>query len=180
MPGWPARAVRVVTGVELAVAATALVMIFVLVLIQAAQRYLPVDGLLWTGELAQFSLVWLTFTAVGVLVTTDSHIALKLVDSVGNPVVVRCVRVFACLVVAATGLGMAAESLALIDSEGLVKSPALQMPMSWLYVPLLMGFVSTTVRALVAAGVVAVRGVPPAAPADGEASADELRGELLA
>ena len=59
--------VTLVTRVELAIAAAALTTMFVLVLIQAAQRYLPVEGWAWTGELARFCLVWLTFT-IGVFV----------------------------------------------------------------------------------------------------------------
>ena len=46
-----------------------ILLIFGLVLLQAAQRYLPIDGWPWTGELARFGLVWLTFVVAGVLVT---------------------------------------------------------------------------------------------------------------
>ena len=49
---------------------------------QAAQRYLPIDGWPWSGELARFCLVWLTFVLAGVLVTTDSHISIEMIDLV--------------------------------------------------------------------------------------------------
>ena len=75
------RVVRAITGIELGVAALATAMIFVLVLVQAFQRYLPVDGWTWTGELSRYGLVWLTFVAAGVLVTRDGHIALQMVDT---------------------------------------------------------------------------------------------------
>ena len=88
----------------MALAGAALLMIFGLVLIQAAQRYLPIDGWSWTGELARYSLVWLTFVAAGVLVTRDGHIALQIVDSLRSEIVVRSIHVFALLVVAATGV----------------------------------------------------------------------------
>ncbi len=159
-PAWARRAVDVVTRVELALAGLAVAVIFVLVLVQAGQRYLPVDGWSWTGELAKFSLVWATFTATGVLVTKDAHISLQLVDGIRNPVVTRVVRVFACLVVAAVGVGLATEAWVLVDSQSALKSPSMRMPMSWLYVLPLLGFVSTVVRATVAALVFAVRGVP--------------------
>ena len=158
------RALRVVTAAELTLGAAALLLIFFLVLVQAAQRYLPVDGWSWTGELARFCLVWLTFVVAGVLVTSDSHISLEMVDAVRNPLVRRVVRVVSCLVVAAVGVGLTAEAWALTESQAILKSPAMRMPMSWLYAISMIGFVSTVVRALVAAVRYAVLGVPEPDP----------------
>jgi TRAP-type C4-dicarboxylate transport system permease small subunit len=157
-PAW----ISVITKVELGLAATALAVLFVLVLVQAAQRYLPVSGWSWTGELARFCLVWVTFTVAGVLVTSDSHIALQLVDNIKNPRVVRFVRVLASVVVAVIGAGFAAEAWQLITSQGQLKSPSLRMPLTFLYLFPFLGFLSTAVRGAVAAVVFAVRGVPAA------------------
>jgi TRAP-type transport system small permease protein len=157
---WWSRPVRVVTAIEVGLAAIATVVMFLCVLAQAGQRYLPFDGWTWTGELARFCLVWLTFVMAGVLVTRDGHIALEVIDLVRNPVVVRVVRVFACLVVALVGIGFAVEAWDLMASTGRLKSPSLRLPMSWFYVLPLIGFVSTAIRATVAAVVFAVRGVP--------------------
>ena len=159
-PPWVRRTTRWVTGVELGLGAVATVLIFVLVLAQAGQRYLPVEGWSWTGELARFCLVWLTFAVAGVLVTTDSHIAIEMVDSIRNPLVVRAIRVVACLVVALIGAGLAVEAWALTFDQPPIKSPAMRMPMSWFYVPILLGSVSTAVRGLLAAVTFAVVGVP--------------------
>ena len=159
-PAWVTRSARVVTTIELAIGAVALLLIFFLVLIQAGQRYLPIDGWSWTGELARFSLVWLTFVVAGVLVTSDSHIAIEMIDMVRSPLVRRVVRVISCLVVAAIGVGLSAEAWELTSTQGLLKSPAMRMPMSWLYGLSLIGFVSTTIRALIAAIVFAVVGAP--------------------
>jgi TRAP-type C4-dicarboxylate transport system permease small subunit len=159
-PAWVSRSTRVVTAIELAIGAAALLLIFFLVLVQAAQRYLPFEGWSWTGELARFSLVWLTFVVAGVLVTSDSHIAIEMIDAVRSPLVRRVVRVISCLVVAAVGVGLTAEAWELTMSQSVLKSPAMRMPMSWLYGISLIGFVSTTIRALVAAVVFAVVGAP--------------------
>jgi TRAP-type transport system small permease protein len=161
---WWTRPVRVVTAIEIGLAATATVVMFLCVLLQAGQRYLPFDGFTWTGELARFCLVWLTFVAAGVLVTMDSHISLEVIDLVKNPLVVRFVRVFACLVVALVGAGFAVEAWDLMMSTGRLRSPSLRLPMSWFYALPLLGFVSTAIRAGVAAVRFAVRGVP-ASPA---------------
>jgi TRAP-type C4-dicarboxylate transport system permease small subunit len=151
--------VRVLTAIEIGIGAAALLLILFLVLVQAAQRFLPVDGWSWTGELARFALVWLTFVVAGVLVSSDSHIAIEMVDAFGNPVIRRVVRVISCLVVAAVGVGLTAEAWSLTMDQGVLKSPALGMPMSWLYGISLIAFVSTTVRAVIAATRFAVVGV---------------------
>lgn len=152
--------VRVVTAIELAIGVAALLLIFFLVLAQAGQRYLPIDGWPWTGELARFALVWLTFVVAGVLVSSDSHISIQVIDVVSSPRLRRTVRVISSLVVAAVGVALTAEAWELIQSQGVLKSPALRMPMSWLYAISMIGFVSTVVRSTVAAARYAVVGAP--------------------
>jgi len=154
----------VVTGIEIGVAAAVLVLLFALVLLQAAQRYLPFEGATWTGELARYCLVWLAFGMTGVLVTRDGHIALEMVDLIKNEMVVRVIRVFACLTVAVIGAAFAAEAWELVRTQWRLKSPALEMPLSWLYVLPLLGFVSTAVRGVIAAVGFARYGVPETAP----------------
>ncbi|QYJ03553.1 TRAP transporter small permease subunit [Nocardioides panacisoli] len=161
-PSTARRVLRVVTAVEIGLAGLAAALIFVLVLLQAGQRYLPVDGWTWTGELARYGLVWVTFTAAGVLVTRDGHIALQLVDELRSELVVRVVHVFALLVVAATGVGFALACWSLIQESGTLTTPSLGMPMQYVYLLPLLGFVSTAIRAAVAAVQVAMRGVAAA------------------
>jgi TRAP-type C4-dicarboxylate transport system permease small subunit len=150
----------VITGIEIGLAATVTVLMFGLVLLQAAQRYLPIDGWTWTGELARYCLVWLAFVMTGVLVSTDGHIALEMVDLIKNPMVVRAIRVFACVMVAVIGAAFAAEAWELIQTQGRLKSPALEMPLSWLYMLPFLGFVSTAVRGVIAAYRIGRYGVP--------------------
>lgn len=155
------RIADVVFVVEISIGAIALMLILILVFLQALQRYLPVDGFAWTGEIARFSLVWLTFSAAGLLVTSRGHIALEIVDAIPNQTVVRVIHVFALAVVSATGVGLAIAGWALVETQGIIKSPVLRLPMSWVYVPVLIGAVSTALRAAVAAVDVALHGPPP-------------------
>lgn len=149
-----------VTAIELSIGVAALLLIFGLVLLQAAQRYLPIDGWPWTGELARFCLVWLTFVTAGVLVTKDSHISIEMIDMVPGDLMRRVVRVVSCLIVAAIGVGLCLEAWELTQTQGILKSPAMQMPMSWLYGVSMIGFVSVVIRSLIAAGQYAVYGAP--------------------
>lgn len=148
------------TAIELTIGALALVVILVLLLVQTAQRYLPLDGWPWTGELARFCLVWLTFVVAGVLVTRDSHISIEMIDSIDSALLRRVVRVVSCLTVAAIGVGLTIEAWSLMQDQAILKSPAMGMPMSWLYGISLIGFVSTTLRAIVAAVDYGLNGVP--------------------
>jgi TRAP-type C4-dicarboxylate transport system permease small subunit len=166
--GW-SRLGRAAAVVEVGIAAAATVVMFALVFVQALQRYLPVEGWAWTGELARYCLVWLTFTVAGVLVTTDSHISLQILDGVRNATVRRSVRSFAALVVALCGVGFAAEAWALIVDQGQFRTPSLRMPLAVVYAFPLLGFVSTAIRGLVAAVRFAVRGAPPATHVAGAA-----------
>ena len=152
------RVVTVITAIELTIGAVSLMTILVLVFTQATQRYLPFDGFAWTGELSRFSLVWLTFAVAGMLVTSRSHIALEIIDAIPNLMIVRIIQVFALVVLAATGVGLTIEAWALVTTQGIIKSPVLRLPMSWVYVPVLIGAASTAIRAAIAAIDVAIHG----------------------
>ncbi len=154
-------------AVEMAIGAVTLVMILVFVFLQALQRYLPIPQIAWTGELARFAMVWLTFSVMGLLVTMRGHIALEIVDAIKKPMLVRVVQTFALVVVAAVGLGIAVEAVALISTQGILKSPVMRLPMSWIYVPILFGAISTIVRATVGAIDIAVHGPVYAEVTDG-------------
>ncbi|SEJ47804.1 TRAP transporter small permease [Demequina mangrovi] len=176
-----ARRIGAVVGaIELTVGGIALLTILVLVFHQALQRYLPIDQIAWTGEVSRFSLMWLTFIVAGLLVSTRGHIALEIADAIPHPMVVRGVQVFAMLVVAATGAGLMHEAWTLVATQGIIKSPVLRLPMSWVYVPVLLGSISITVRAAVAAVQVALFGPVLRETADGPVTPVAEDGEATA
>ncbi|SDD78337.1 TRAP transporter small permease [Glycomyces harbinensis] len=142
------RILRWISALELAIGCLALAVIFVLVLVQAAQRYLPVGGWPWTGELARYSLAWLTFIMLGYLAGQGQHIAVEAIDTLRWKGVVRAVRIFAHVVVAAIALGFAAACFDLVANDTGQVSPALEMPMVWLYVIPLVGFAFTAMKSI--------------------------------
>jgi TRAP-type transport system small permease protein len=143
------RVVRAVTAVEMGLAGAAVALIFVLILIQAGQRYLPIDGWPWTGELARFSLVWLTFAMAGYLMARDGHVALKLVDFVAKGVVLRIVCAFAHIMVVIICLNLAYEAYDLVTRPVRQVSPAMGIPLNYLYVIPLAGLLLTALRSIV-------------------------------
>jgi TRAP-type C4-dicarboxylate transport system permease small subunit len=149
---------RLIGFIEIAFGALTVTVIATLVLMQAGQRYLPFEGFAWTGEIARFCLVWLTFAVIGVLVTTRGHIALEIADALPRPGLVRFVQVLSLLIVAAVGVGLTLEAANLVATQGIVKSPVLRIPMSVVYIPVLLGAISTAVRALISAIDIALHG----------------------
>lgn len=152
------RAGKTLTVAEISLGALMLLTIFVLILIQAAQRHLPVESIPWTGEVSRFALVWLTFSVAGVLITHRGHITLEVVDILPRPHLVRAVQVFALIVVAAVAVGLSIEAWTLVQTQGILRSPVLGMSMALVYLPVLLGMVSTIIRSLVSAADIALHG----------------------
>jgi TRAP-type C4-dicarboxylate transport system permease small subunit len=157
-PGALRRSIRVLTAIELTIGAIALLAILVLVFMQAAQRYSPFESFAWTGELARFAMIWLAFSVMGVLITSRGHIALEIVDTFKNQMLVRIIQTIALVIVVAVGAGLTYEAWALVTTQGIIKSPVLRLPMSIVYIPVLIGVVSLTIRAAVAALDVLING----------------------
>lgn len=152
------RTGNVFTVLEMTLGAVMLIVIFVLILIQAGQRHLPVESVPWTGEISRFALVWLTFSVAGVLVTRRGHITLEVVDLLPSPRMIRAVQVFALLVVASTAGGLSVEAWTLVQTQGILRSPVLGMSMALVYIPVLIGMISTVIRSLILAVDVALHG----------------------
>ncbi|MEU8796499.1 TRAP transporter small permease [Spirillospora sp. NPDC048819] len=146
----PGRVLRALSLAEAITGSVLLAVIGVLMLLQAAQRYLPAGGWVWTGELARFSFVWLTFAMSGYLAARDSHITLKLVDIVAGPRLLRIVCAAANITVAIVCLNLLYEAWVLVANGDSQASPALGMPMRFFYVIPLAGLLLTTVRSIVA------------------------------
>lgn len=154
-----------------------LLLILVLVLIQVAQRFLPIRGWVWTGELATLSLMWLTFAVAGALTGTGGHVALQLIDNLTPGRARHAVQVLVSLAVAAVALGFANEAYVLMTTPTPQTTPAMGIPLPWLYVMPLAGFILTVLHALLGVGLSALRGLrgtrPPEEEPEGRAAAAE-------
>ncbi len=140
------RMLRYLGIVEQTVGSALIVMILVLVLVQVAQRYLPGEGWPWTGEVARLGLVWCTFALIGYLVARDRHIAIHVVDLVLPARVLAVVKVFDHFVVGATCLAMVYATYTLIADDIGQRTPAAQIPLAWIYVVPLVGFLLAALR----------------------------------
>lgn len=148
-PRWLRRGLRGIELIELTVGALLLLGIVVMVMWQVLARVTPLEGKIWTGELARFSLVWLSFGLAGYLLGRDEHIALDVIDHTLPPLGQRLVRVFSLLVVGATAYMFAYEGWDLFTADSPIKSPSTGIPLGWIYFIPMVGMALTVLRAVV-------------------------------
>ncbi len=146
---------------EQAIGVGCMVVILTLVLLQVLQRYLPDGGWAWTGEVARLAMVWLAFILSGYLLALDRHITIQLVDYVLPPRALGALKLFVHVVVGATCLVMAYSIYDLIAGDIGQRTPASQIPIVWIYLVPLAGFLLSTLRAalwIVVADIPQIRG----------------------
>ena len=140
---------RAWAAAEIAIACVFLVITFVTVMWQVISRYAP--SLSWpgAGELANYSLIAITFIMVGYLIGRNGHITIQIIDYLVKGkafVVVKAVSAaFTALICAV----LAYESYALILAFPNRMTAALGIPVWILYAVPLAGFTSGTVRAVI-------------------------------
>lgn len=143
------RFLRLWASAELAVASVAVVLIFVSVLWQVLSRYVPALNYPEIGELANYSLIVLTFIMVGYLIGNNGHITIQVVDHVVKGRAMVAVRVVSALCTAAICALLVWEAIGLIQLYPGRRTAALGIPFWFLYSVPLVGFVSGAVRAVV-------------------------------
>jgi TRAP-type C4-dicarboxylate transport system permease small subunit len=152
--GWRRSLLRAVGVVEQVVGASLIVVILALVLLQVAQRYLPVGGWSWTGEVARLALVWCTFALSGYLMAQDRHIAIRVIDLVLPLRSLGVVKLLAHVVVVLASAAMCYATIRLIGEDVGQLTPAAGIPVAWIYIMPMLGFALTAVRGLLWIGLV--------------------------
>lgn len=143
------KLLRAVELAEGAIGAILLLAILALVMVQITVRFSALGGWAWTGELARFSLVWLTFVLAGYLLGRDQHISFDIIDHVLSPRALRVVKIVAYVIVAAICAAYVYDGIGLIDAQSFIRSSAAEIPMSFVYLIPTVGFALTGVRALI-------------------------------
>lgn len=143
------RILRLWGSIELWIGCLALTTIFVSVLWQVVSRFVP--ALNWPGvsELANYSLIVLTFVMVGYLIGNNGHITIQIIDYLVKG---RAFVVVKAVSAACTGLICALlvwEAWELIQAYPARTTAALGIPIWILYAVPMLGFASGAVRAFV-------------------------------
>lgn len=141
------RILRWISAVEHSIGAVLITVIALLVLSQAVQRYLPMSTWVGSGELARYAMVAVTFIMCGYLMGQGQHITIQVIDRYISGRAQVWVKRFASAVVLVICIAFAREGFALVSETSGQLSPALQMPLTVLYIFPLVGFVLAGLRA---------------------------------
>lgn len=133
--------VRLLIAVERGISVLLLAVLLGLMAAQVAARYVFGSPIAWSEELARFVLIWLGFMAAVFVMGEGGHITVDVVSrrlSRKGRLALECVSslvvITACAMLLPAGIAFARQM-------GSVRSPALQMPMSWWYWAAGVGFV---------------------------------------
>ncbi|GAA4976527.1 TRAP transporter small permease [Actinoplanes utahensis] len=149
-PPWrEPRILRAWAAAELGIACLAVATIFLSVLWQVISRYVP--ALNWQGvsELANYSLIVLTFIMVGYLIGNNGHIVIQIIDYAVKGRALTVVKVISAACTAVICALMVWEAWELILAYPDRRTAALEIPLWILYTLPLAGFLSGAVRAIV-------------------------------
>jgi TRAP-type C4-dicarboxylate transport system permease small subunit len=129
----PRRVRRGLLAAEKIAATLLLVAVTGLVVLQVVARYVFDRPLFWTDELARYCYVWLSFVAAVAVTAGRSDVVIDVVDRIVGPRTLVGIKAVAHLVVVATCAWMVYGSFDWLLQTAKLKSPALGMPMIWLY-----------------------------------------------
>ncbi len=140
---------RVWASAEVAIASIFLIITFVTVMWQVISRYAPSLNWPGAGELANYSLVVMTFIMVGYLIGKNGHITIQIIDYMVKGKAFVIVKAVAAAFTAVICAVLAYEAYALILAYPTRTTAALEIPVWLLYAVPLAGFTSGVVRAIV-------------------------------
>ena len=140
---------RAWAAAEIAIACVFLVITFVTVMWQVISRYAP--SLSWpgAGELANYSLIVMTFIMIGYLIGRNGHITIQIIDYLVKGKAFVAVKAVSAAFTAVICAVLAYEAYALILTYPNRTTAALEIPLWILYAVPLAGFASGVVRAII-------------------------------
>ena len=124
---------RYLVALETALAGGLLFVVFLVVLTQVLMRYLFGWPNPWSEELSRFCFIWLSMLGAALAVERKSHFGFDQAVRKLPPEQHRWARRFATAAVAAVSALLIVSGLALVHLAAAQHSPALDVPMSWVY-----------------------------------------------
>lgn len=147
--GGEPKVLRAWAAAELWVACVAVMAIFLSVLWQVVSRYAPALNWPGVGEIANYSLIVLTFVMVGYLIGNNGHITIQIIDHIVKGRALVAVKVVSAACTALICAVLVWEAYELIRAYPNRRTAALEIPIWILYAFPLVGFASGAVRAVV-------------------------------
>jgi TRAP-type C4-dicarboxylate transport system permease small subunit len=130
---------KVVNVIENTMGMVILTVMVMIVALQVASRYLFPSPISWTEEASRYCLIWLTFLGASMVIRTKGHFAVEyLLQKIHGRILVA-VELFLLLMMvyfAAVMLYVCLEIMPIVHYQ---ISPALQIPMSYVYAAIPVG-----------------------------------------
>lgn len=135
--------------IEMWISLLLLFAMFLLIVIQVISRYLFEHPFPWTEELARYAMIWMIFVASVHLTSTGEHIVITLIDKVVPAAAVKWVIALSYLIVASACLVLMVPGWTFVSRMFMAASPAMSIPMGWVYLAGLLGMFLIMVQSLV-------------------------------
>ncbi|HLS45102.1 MAG TPA: TRAP transporter small permease [Ornithinicoccus sp.] len=143
----PRRLVRGLDLVEQSVGAVCLSLILVLVSVQVVQRLAGGGSWVWTGEIAKYAMVWLTFILAAHLLRTNGHLGMDVIEQWLTPRGERVMTRLTDILIALACWGLVWAGWGLLTAPFLGSSPAAGVPLVLVYAGPVAGLVLTALTA---------------------------------
>lgn len=126
-------------GTVLKYITVALTISFVVVMIAAVwSRYVVNSSLIWTEEYIRFSLFWLVFLASALVSYDDEHLRIELFQNMLPPLWQKAADLLVKALILVFLIILVWQSIELFNrTTG--RSPALRLPMAWVYAAMIFG-----------------------------------------
>lgn len=129
----PRTLVRILDRTEQTVGAACLALILVLVMVQVIQRVTDTGSWVWTGEIAKYAMVWLTFVLAAHLLRTDGHLKVDVIEQWLTPRGERVMTRITDVLIAAACWGLVWAGWGLLTAPFLGSAPASGLPLLLVY-----------------------------------------------
>lgn len=149
MPHWTRRTIGALVTIEQITSVLLLVTVLGLMFAQVVARYVFQAPLFWSDELGRYCYVWMSYIAAIALVAQRSHIRIDLINSVLGPRGRRAVEILAGLIVVGTCVFLVQGSWPWLMTNIRPTSPALRLPLVWLYGVVWFAFAAMALHALI-------------------------------
>jgi TRAP-type C4-dicarboxylate transport system permease small subunit len=126
-----------------------LIVMFILTTVQVILRYVFNSALSWSEELVRFVFVWATFLGAAIGVKEHIHIGVDAVVNLLPASLRRGADTIVYLIILAFGVVMIAAGMPVVSMTHSQLSPALEMPMSYVYIAIPFAGLLTMIYALV-------------------------------
>ena len=127
------RVNRRAVAIESLLAGSLVLTVFVVVLLQVVMRYLFQRPNPWSEELSRFGFIWLSMLGAALAVELRTHFVFDQLVGRLRPKLQMLVRICSTAFVVALAVGLIVFGLDLVVLASSQRSPALNLPISWVY-----------------------------------------------